>query len=62
MIGTAERRLNLLIALCKRRYDTADNLAFELGVSERTIRHDIGILSSDFPVYTVCGRHGGIYM
>lgn len=62
MKGTAERRLSLLIALCKRKCDTADNLAFEFGVSERTIRHDIEILSLDFPVFTVSGRHGGVFI
>ncbi len=62
MKGTAERRINLLVTLCKRRHDTADNLAFEFGVSERTIRNDIDVLSVNFPVYTVCGRGGGIYL
>lgn len=35
------------------------NLAAELGVSERTIRRDIEILTRSYPLETVCGRYGG---
>lgn len=62
MRGTTERRIRLLITLCKRRHDTVFNLAFEFQVDEHTIRNDIDALSTDFPVYTVCGRHGGVYV
>jgi predicted DNA-binding transcriptional regulator YafY len=34
-------------------------LAVEFGVSERTIRRDIEILSYTEPIYTQTGRHGG---
>ena len=35
------------------------NLAAELGVSERTIRRDVEILTRSYPLETVCGRYGG---
>ena len=43
-----------------RRRDTMANLASEFGVTERTIRRDIDILSSDYPIYTEQGHGGGI--
>lgn len=58
-MGTAERRKQLLRILCRRKYDTMSNLAFELGVSPRTIRRDVEILSLTEPLYTQTGRHGG---
>lgn len=36
-----------------------ENLASEFGVSERTIRRDIGELTLQYPIETKCGRHGG---
>ena len=35
------------------------NLAFEFGVTERTIRNDISILSLSYPLETLRGRYGG---
>ena len=58
-MGTAERRNEILKALCRRRHDTISNLAFEFGVSERTIRRDIETLSLSVPIYTQTGRYGG---
>jgi len=44
-----------------RKFDTAYNLAFELGVSERTIRNDVMELSiSGHPIQADAGRGGGI--
>lgn len=57
--GTAERRLAIMRALCKRRHDTIPNLAIEFDVSERTMRRDVEILSLTEPIYTVPGRYGG---
>lgn len=54
-----ERRTALLRALCLRKHDTIPNLAAEFGVSERTIRRDIEILSCTEPIYTQSGRYGG---
>lgn len=36
------------------------NLAFEFGVTERTIRNDINILSLSYPVETIRGNGGGV--
>lgn len=58
-LGTAERRGTILKILCRRRHETVKNLAFELGVSERTIRRDIDVLSYTEPIYTRTGRYGG---
>ncbi len=58
-LGTAERRKEIMIALCRRRHDTVNNLAFEFGVSTRTIRRDIEVLSLKEPIYTRTGRYGG---
>ena len=45
--------------LSVRRSDTAENLAAEFGVSERTIRRDVEELTLRFPLETVRGGHGG---
>ncbi len=58
-MGTAERRHAILRVLCRRRHETLANLAAEFGVSERTIRRDIEILSLTEPLYTQPGRYGG---
>ena len=62
MKTTAERRLRLIEILCKRRKETLDNLAYELNVSKRTIRYDIEVLSVSFPIYTLTGPYGGIFI
>ena len=49
-----ERRQELLETLCRRRKDTYDNLAHEFGVSKRTIRYDIEILSCSYPIEHQC--------
>ena len=58
-MGCAERRQEILKILCRRRHETVANLAFELCVSERTIRRDIETLSLSEPIYTQTGRYGG---
>ena len=55
-----ERRNALLEILCMRRFETLENLAFEFGVSKRTIRYDIEILSLTYPIFAVQGNGGGI--
>ena len=57
----AERRQSILEALCARRFETGANLAFEFGVSIRTIERDIVELSIDYPIYTQQGGAGGIH-
>lgn len=60
---TANERRNAIIErLCLRRYDKADNLAFEFNVSRRTIVNDLLILSTEYPIYTVQGNGGGVYV
>lgn len=56
----AERRQQMLVLLSSRREDTIANLAFEFGVSERTIMRDIEELTLSAPLYTVQGNGGGI--
>ena len=58
-MGAAERRQLILDLLCQRRKETIPNLAAELGVSERTIRRDVEMLTLRYPIETVCGRYGG---
>ena len=54
-----ERREAILDVLCQRKHDQINNLAEEFGVSERTIRTDIEVLSCSYPIETVRGRYGG---
>jgi len=58
-MGPNERRLEIMETLCLRRHETMENLAFEFGVSVRTIRNDIDHLSLSYPLETVRGRYGG---
>ena len=55
-----ERRGAILDIICARRYETIDNLAFELEVSRRTIQRDVLHLSLRFSIYTMQGKGGGI--
>lgn len=55
-----ERRSVILDIICARRFETIDNLAFELEVSRRTIERDVLHLSLRFPIYTTQGKGGGI--
>lgn len=61
-MSSMERRMEILEVLCRRRSDTVENLANEFGVSKRTIKYDIEYLSLSYPVYTVQGNGGGIYI
>ncbi len=62
-MGTAERRLEIMKLLCKRRYETMSNLADEFNVSIRTIQRDIDELTFLMPIYVKSGRYaGGIYV
>ena len=56
----SERRSEILRLLCKRRHETAINLATEFSVSERTIRNDLVILSCYYPIQVTWGRYGGV--
>lgn len=58
----SERRMRLIEELCERKFDTIDNLAFELGVSRRTICYDIEELSLSYPIFTAKGTGGGVWV
>lgn len=58
-MSPSERRSEILHLLCKRRHEIAINLAAEFGVSERTIRADLVILSCYYPIQVTRGRFGG---
>lgn len=62
MSTTLPKRLfELVEALQGRGVRTAPELARQLGVSERTVRRDIGrLLDLDLPVETQAGRNGGV--
>lgn len=61
-MGIAERRVEIMRILYRRRYEKISNLAQEFGVSERTILRDIESLSITEPIYTQCGKYGGVYV
>ncbi len=58
-MGTAERRLEMMRFLCRKRYTTMAELAREFGVSVRTIQRDIFELTFLMPIEVKSGRHGG---
>lgn len=62
MRDTVERRIEILQILSIRRNDIIENLAFELSVHINTIKNDISRLSISFPIYTIQGNGGGIYV
>ncbi len=62
MQSTAERRMSLLEILCRRKKDSLISLASDLGVSVRTVRNDIQVLACTYPIYTVTGQQGGVFI
>ena len=65
LMGTAERRLEILKYLCKFREATMPQLAEIFGVSVRTIQRDILEIEATFhvPLDIRCGKYdGGIYV
>ena len=62
-MGTAERRIEMMKLLCKKRHMTMPDLAQELNVSIRTIKRDIDELTFMIPIYIRTGRYdGGVYV
>lgn len=55
-----ERRIRVFSILCSRRCDTVGHLAAEVGVSEKTLRRDIAVLTLSYPIETTRGRCGGV--
>ena len=62
MKGTVDRRIKILERLCERRRDCVKALASDFHVSYRTIETDIEILSCSFPIFTVQGPDGGVFV
>lgn len=58
----SERRRAIIEALSIRKYDTSENLASQFGVTVRTVYNDITALSLEYPIYTLQGNGGGIYV
>lgn len=62
-MSAASRRNKLMRIIYSRGFETVQNLAEELNVSERTIRRDIDELSLTEPIYTQRGKYtGGVYL
>lgn len=62
-MGTAERRLEIMKYLCRKRYATMPELAEVFSVSIRTIQRDIFEISFMMPIITKTGKYnGGVYV
>ena len=59
-MSAGERQREIIRILLGRRFETMQNLARELGVSDRTVRRDVLILTTDYPLETVLGKYGGV--
>lgn len=59
-IPKAERQQSIYEVIRQRGHDTCANLAFEFGVTERTIRSDILELSCKYPIECAPGNGGGV--
>lgn len=57
-MSTSERRNEIMRILHSRRHETMRRLADELGVTDRTIRTDITVLTVDYPLETLRGNGG----
>ena len=62
MRSTTERRYEILKYLCSRRMANRQELSYRFGVSLRTIERDLLVLEGSYPIYTMQGGGGGIYM
>ena len=61
-MNTAHRRMEIISILSVKGHITARELAWELGVTIRTIHHDIFALTFDYPIYTKPGCGGGVFI
>ncbi len=58
-----ERMLAMLVTLQERHRSTAEELAEQFGVSERTVLRDVAALAAvDVPIFAERGRYGGIVL
>ena len=62
MENTAERGILILEYLCEYKHSTRENLAQEFGVSCRTIERDLLVLRCSYPIYTIQGSAGGVFI
>lgn len=60
MGDASERRLAIWHTLCARRQVTISDLSARYGVSPRTIRYDVEVLSRSYPIETKPGKNGGV--
>ncbi len=59
---TAERRYEILKYVCSRKTTSRQELSYRFGVSLRTIERDLIVLEGTYPIYTMQGGGGGIYV
>ena len=57
-----DRRKRILETLSFKKKATLSSLATTLNVSRRTIMNDIDVLSMTYPIRTVAGQNGGIFV
>lgn len=62
MQSAVERRISILEYLCVKRSSTVTDLSNEFAVTERTIMTDLQVLSCSYPIYTVQGVGGGVFI
>ena len=55
-----ERRAEIMRIMVARRQENMQVLAAELGVTDRTIRNDILVLTAEYPLETSRGNGGGV--
>ena len=61
-MSALERREELIRIMIAERKSTISRLAVVLNVSTSTIRRDITILTSVYPLDMVRGNHGGVFL
>lgn len=59
-MNASERRMAIWNTLCMHRQVTIGFLASKYGVSVRTIRYDVEVLSRSYPIETRAGKNGGV--
>ena len=61
-MGSDERQEAIWDIILQRSYETVPNLAYELGVCIRTIYEDVNKMRRKYPVETIRGKYGGVYL
>lgn len=59
-MNAVERREEIMRILIVRRHESMQVLAAEFGVTDRTIRNDITVLTAKYPLKTSRGVGGGV--